>query len=445
MFEQQSFEQEKPAAVTQGGELFNNYEVKSWELSPRLYKILGVSALFNVLAIALFSQADILTMKGCDSPFVGRVCQVLDTVYVGTVLLGTDRDYVDLEYERIDLGSSEITMIDVSNVAPPLSYPEGYFQLANPEQFMTSEDGSLPSGFLAPGIPAGPIASNPTINTPPGGGLISRAPRVPRANPNAVRGDAPKSPFEFEDDAADDTASSNSNKPDTDEVAQTNTNTNTQPVSPVNPTNPVAGVDINRRPLEDLGNYVNELRGNNEVDLESEFTINARGRLTKEGYLDKRTFRFVSASSSDEKMVDVVKESIEAINNAGIFKYLEKLSGTEMELTLRQDLENISGIIQSQTESEMRARSIKTALDLAISFAISSKQGANASQNDKDELELLKNATVITEGKKVIIRFAVPKSVAHPMIERKLAEQAAEAKKPNGNAGKNSTGNTAGR
>src|SRR5690606_38318060 len=108
------------APVPDDGVLFNNYEIKTWEMSPRLDKILAASAIFNILAVVVIAQSNLLTMKGCDSPFVGRVCQVLDTVYVGAVLFGTERDYIDVVYDRIDLGSAEITMIDVSNEGPQL-------------------------------------------------------------------------------------------------------------------------------------------------------------------------------------------------------------------------------------------------------------------------------------------------------------------------------------
>ena len=136
MFEQHLFSEDAAEpARPEPGDLLYNYELKTWDLNPRIYKILAVSAIANILALVVIAQTNMLTMRGCDSPFVGRVCQVLDTVYVGKVLLGTEREYIDAEYDRIDLGDADITMIDVSNMEAPLSYPEGYFQIANPEQF----------------------------------------------------------------------------------------------------------------------------------------------------------------------------------------------------------------------------------------------------------------------------------------------------------------------
>ncbi|MFN2500972.1 MAG: hypothetical protein ABR530_03050, partial [Pyrinomonadaceae bacterium] len=122
------------------GDLFHNYEIRSWELSPRLYKILGMSALANVFALLVFAQTSLLTMKGCDSPLVGRVCQVLDTVYVGSQMFGTDREYVDAVYDKTELGDADITFVDVTGLTPPLSYPEGYFQIANPIEYQAALD-----------------------------------------------------------------------------------------------------------------------------------------------------------------------------------------------------------------------------------------------------------------------------------------------------------------
>src|ERR1700682_950570 len=102
MFEHSLYDQE-PAEPSREGDLFNKYEIKNWELGPRIYKIFVISALANMLALLFVAQTSLLTMKGCDSPLVGSVCQVLDTVYMGSLLFGTDRQYVDQAYEKTDL------------------------------------------------------------------------------------------------------------------------------------------------------------------------------------------------------------------------------------------------------------------------------------------------------------------------------------------------------
>ena len=174
-----------------------------------------------------------------------------------------------------------------------------------------------------------------------------------------------------------------------------------------------------------------------------DFVVNASGKLTKDGKLDPKSFRYVKAESNDVKMIDVVKESIEAINDSGYLQYLKELSGKDFALMLQQDDLNITAVVQSELESDTRARSIKSSLDFAIGLAKMKKTAADADQNDKDDLILLESAKIEIDGKKVIIRFVIPKEIALPMIQRKLAEQKAKPRQPNGNAAAKPGDNTA--
>ena len=129
MFEQELYDQQASQLHTQPGDLFFNYEIKNWNFTPRLYKILAISAVFNIVALLVVSTSGVLTARGCNSPFVGRVCQVLDTVYVGSLLFGTESEYADMDYTKTELEDADVTFIDVTGVEPQLTYPEGYFQL----------------------------------------------------------------------------------------------------------------------------------------------------------------------------------------------------------------------------------------------------------------------------------------------------------------------------
>ncbi len=189
MFEQESYNQELSEVPTHPGDLFHNYEIRNWNFTPRLYKILAGSAIFNILSLFVIASSGMLTTRGCDSPFVGRVCQVLDTVYIGSVLFGTESEFADVDYAKTELEDADVTFVDVTGVTPPLNYPAGYFQLANPEQqFSNVTDPIAGNGFIAPGIPY----SNPTIG---GKGLINTPPITPNANPNAIEGDLPTDPL----------------------------------------------------------------------------------------------------------------------------------------------------------------------------------------------------------------------------------------------------------
>ena len=433
MFEQELYNE--PSAVkTQEGDLFHNYEVRNWELGPRIYKILAASAILNLAVLGFIAQTDLLTRKGCDSPWAGRVCQVLDMAYVGTMLFGTEREYVDKEYEKIDLGDSDITFIDASNIEPRFSYPSDYDKYANPEKYAAEQA----------------AAQNPISNytgsfpDPSTNDLLSKAPELPKPNNDAVIGAIPDSPFSVGDSANTSTVKRGRNRPgvnrphtdntNTDQtVAQNDSNTNSNTNTAIN-TDPVAAVEINKRPMAELGNTINAIREKGQLNLESEFVVNGIGKLDKTGKLDPKTFRYVKTAGTDEALVNVVKDSIEAINEAGYLAYIKDIIGKELNFTFQQDKENIQAVFQSDLDNDSLAKQRKTSLDLLIAIAKQRKQGENASADDKDDLVLLDGVKTEAIGKKLVITFVVPKAIAHPMIQRKLAEQAAEMKKPNGAA-----------
>ncbi|MEO7673748.1 MAG: hypothetical protein ABIU09_06690, partial [Pyrinomonadaceae bacterium] len=193
MFEQESYNN-ATQIESQDGDLFNNYEIKNWDYSSTIYKILAISAVLNIGVLAFIGQTNLLTLRGCDSPFVGRVCQVLDMAYVGTVLFGTEREYVDMEYEKTDLGDAEITYIDVSGETPPLSYPEGYFQLANPVQYaMLQQQAENPSSFT--NTPGMNFPGFPTPSNNDGDLLKQRAAPPPMPSVNPFQDDTPAATF----------------------------------------------------------------------------------------------------------------------------------------------------------------------------------------------------------------------------------------------------------
>ena len=224
-------------------------------------------------------------------------------------------------------------MDDRTGDTGPFEYPEGYFDVANPEP--------APGDELA--------LNNPTLNfTPPsfpsssGSSVLDRKPKLPKPNKDAAVGNLPDSPFEVADDEEEDETPTVGNlrngrrkppantkptpdgTPTPDEtVAENDPGKNGQTPN-ANPTG--SGLDINKRPLVDLANQVNELREKEGVDLQGAFTVKASGKIDKTGKLDPRSFKFERAEG-DEKLVGLVEESIEAINVAGYLQYLKDLSG----------------------------------------------------------------------------------------------------------------------
>ena len=428
-------------------ELFGRYEIKNWNWTPRLYKILAFSAIFNILFLVAVAQTDILRTKACDSPLVGGFCQVIDTLYVGGKVLTTDSGFVDKEYERTELENSEIVWLDKTAMEQPLEYPAGYFQIANPENYMTDQNGTIPgiSDFPA-GITPNPSVStpNPTIINPTtpnpttsgNSGVFSRKQRLPKNKQGIVPDMSDVNVPKVDDDKTD------TKDPKNTDTTATTKETKDNPVKS-NPSSDSVPVDVqlNRQPLIDHGKYVSEKLNKNEVDLKTPFVVQARGKLDKDGKIDQKTFKIVQAQSDDKDMIDIIVRSIAAMSDSGYLQYIKQLSGKDLDLSLSQDEQNISAVVESEMESDKRANSLKTALNFAISIVKSKKKDAiddgSSDSNDVDDLALLEGAKVETNGKKIIIKFDIKKDIAQPMLERKLKisrETPSQQTKPNGTA-----------
>ena len=447
MFEQSLYEPERVVSPLQEGDLFYDYEIKNWELTPRIYKILGAAAGANLLAILIIGQTSLLTMKGCDSPLVGRVCQVLDTIYVGSKLFGTDRDYVDAVYEKTELGDSEITFVDVSGETPPLSYPEGYFQLANPEEFALQQQMALNPAFDAtvPGY-------TPNISTIPptsGNSLLDTQPVMPTPNPSVVQGDLPT--FGGSGRVASGPRSNRrkgnrpvvteSNKPDEDDTASAEPKPSETPNTPPLTSESVTGVAINKKPLTDFADEVVLKWDAKQVDLDKPFTVVLNGVLTPDGKLDRQKSKFdVSKQAGDPEMIDVAKAAMEAVGDSGFLTYLKNLDVDKVTVTLVQDNDKITAVVSSLQKTPEKAKTVASGLSFAIMV------GKSTVKNPSDERTLLDGAKVIADGNSFVLNFVLPKPVAQEMITRKLKE--AQAKKtqqgqPSGDLDKKSDGKTA--
>jgi hypothetical protein len=461
MYEQQSYQyppvsMPEPAPLAEG-DLFRHYEIKSWELSPRIYKILAISAILNIAAVLFAAQTSLLTRKGCDSPLVGSVCQVLDTVYVGSLLFGTPREWADVTYDRTKLGDDEdVTFIDVTNESKPLTYPEGYFQIANPEQQMDLaliDDGTVddlaPGGFNSssniPGMPPGFPMNHPSQ----GNSLFDTQQHVPKQNPHVLDGGP------LPGTSTGGTASNHNpigrkngrggriiqpNPAASPEASPEDTTAENKPPAKdpnadkkVDPTEPITEDQINKRPFVDLAKTINDLLDKNQVKLDSPIMIAATGKIDKKtNKFDPKTFIYQKTDSQDKMLIEVVKEAIEAMNDSGYLVYLTALSGKNLSIQILQDENNVGALIQSELENENKAKSISSGLNLIISGKKQAKEAATADQNDKDDLLLLQNAAVTAQGKKLVIGFNIPKADLQRMIQRKLADQRNQPKQPDG-------------
>lgn len=426
-------------------ELFDHYEIKSWSWTPRIYKIFAFSAIFNILFIVTVAQTNILRAKACDSPLVGGFCQVLDTLYVGGKVLSTDAEWGSRDYEQDKISDADVVWLDKTGIMEqPLNYPAGYFQIANPEQFLPEQNGMIPgmTDFptainSSPAMP-NPTTVNPTINpTFPrnNGGAFTRPARTPKVKGNEITGDFPTIGDMIPGDATNDATNNATKKPKDETVAENKAKTESK--QPDIKTPSVDGkVDVNRKPLDDFGNMVNDKIAKESLDVTKPFEIVMVGAITKDGKIDTdpKKSRFIK-QEGDEKMVEVVKEAIEAIGESGVLAYLKNIDVENVTLQFVQTDNEIKVVVISDQKSAEKAKSKASALNLIMSAAM-------LTAKTDDEKALLNSSKVTNSDKNFVINFNLTKEIAHPMIKRALEK--AEAKRKQAEETKpNSTAQTA--
>lgn len=433
MFEQESYSFDAtPVEPLREGDLFYKYEVGRWSLSRRIYTILGVSALLNLAFFTVIAQTPVLTARGCDSPFVGRVCQVLDMAYVGSALFGTDREMADVEYTRTKLGEAEeVVWIDQTGIAPQLQYPEGYFQLANPEQF--DNQPISPTGDPA-AFPGFPTANFPGITpTQPGKSLIDTPQYTPKKNKNAVVGGDLDSPFADSDDTATKSGNGKSDKPakgkdPKDETTAKNDQAKVTPEAGAEDESKADkfGIFINKRPLREKAQETIADVEAKKVALDRSFKVIITGTIglsdDKKTIILKNPKPVVDKNSApnDPAMEELVQEWIIAVGDAGWLGYLDKLKAKQLVITVEQNDQELVASVRADQPTENTASTAASGLGALLQIA--------AGGAKDDEKVFLEKAEVKAEGKTFVLNFKIPKPVVQEMIKRKLDEAAAENK-----------------
>lgn len=176
---------------------------------------------------------------------------------------------------------------------------------------------------------------------------------------------------------------------------------------------------INRQPLREFGEYIKNKVESNEVDFDKPFKVVLEGVLTKDGRFDREKSKFIS-SDGDAQMVEVAKNAIEAIGDSGVLIYLRNMDAEKIKLTVAQNGEIFSTIIESEHKDKNRALVSASGLNAAFSGLklVSEKGLGKFDENSKILINHLQSAKV--EGKNVILNFALPKQTFKEMLLRSL-------------------------
>jgi hypothetical protein len=445
-------------------ELFETYyEINKPHTSPMLWKVVGATLAIHFVAFITLSQVNLLQTKACDSPYIGKVCEVLDAAYIGSVFLGTDRTSVNEPYKKTELEDADITFVDVSNMEP-FKYPEGYFEPEIVENDLAVVDpngnpianSASPNGI--PGFPGIPATVNPTMpaqNFPNvnslgnkkgslGGNSFGKNQKLPPPAKKVISSDDLDG-FEI---VGKNSTDDKNNKKDRKVISPTPTpkseilsnkspglpdlGGSKTPKSDKTPkpqtSDAVADVKINKTPLTDMAGNLFAKMSANEVDLRQSFTVQMNGTLTADGLFDdspdpktKKPKSIFVISDGNEKTVEAVKEAIEALGDSGWLGYLRNLGVEKVSFKLIQDDENLRAEIVSDQPDEEKAKKISNGFNLLLKLALLKKLGA-------DEKLLLESAKVTPNGKSFVLNVILPKDVVQALIEQKKKEHEAKAK-----------------
>jgi hypothetical protein len=419
-------------------DFLQGYEIKNWEFSPRIYKIMAAAAVFNVLGLLVLAQTNIMSTSACESPFVNRVCSVLDAVYVGSKLMAGEKDYVVKDYNETEIQDADVVWVDSTNAEPQMSYPTGYFEIANRDELAAerlaqemAENGYNTTPYTPGTIPP----STPPAYTPPsvtrrplpkgrGSSLVNKKPVYPKKKDNITKGKVDDDLYET--DAEEDVADKDNKAEDKDK------NEDKNPIrdKTVTDSNPVTEVEINKKPLQDFADNVVDKWAKKEIDLNKQFVVRMVGRIKPDGRLDAKNSKFdTDAEKGDQKMIDLAKGAIEAVGDSGWLTYLKNLGATEIVITVMQNEDNIVARIESPMKTESEARTMASGMNMLLS---TTKQLVKLGEDETKLLNAAKQST--SNGKVFILDLQMTKPEAQEIINRKLNEAwAKKQKEQNGN------------
>jgi hypothetical protein len=185
-------------------------------------------------------------------------------------------------------------------------------------------------------------------------------------------------------------------------------------------------ISINKHPLRDFAQFVNEKVTAKEVDLNAEFLIELEGVLNKTGKFDIKQTKFTK-SEGDKQIVDIAKTAIEAVNDSGWLVYLKELGVSKIFVKFQQDKENITVNIKSEMESNNRANAITSMVRTLLMIGkLKKQQEIEGMITNKasltDEIRLLESLNSSSEGKFFVLNFSMAQGVKQEMIERRLKE-----------------------
>ena len=109
---------------------------------------------------------------------------------------------------------------------------------------------------------------------------------------------------------------------------------------------------------------------------------------------------------------------VAALNDSGFLTYLSPISkdnpGSTVRITVKQGASEVEAVVESETTSPERAKSLASVLNNLLYFGAGSRAG-------KDEEKIMKNTNATPDGKKVVVNFSMPRQDVVDLIKKQMA------------------------
>jgi hypothetical protein len=361
--------------VREMAELFEQFEVDRVPRWPMLARLLGGSIVlhFIMLACVLYVPA------------------VRDALNIAAMY--SDTNMVSRDYKKTNIEDRA----QILNL-PKFQYPEGYFAQAapTPDPF---------SGMIVQTAP--PMGITPPVMMPKMPNVKQTPPPVP--SPSA----SPSPSVDPKDPAA---ALAATGKPKTADEAEAELTRVAAEGGVGRPSDEEVKDDFNNKPFKDWAKRVNDLKLEGKLDLNKPLDITIITDFDENGKL--KGTPLVSQKSGDPILTELAKELVAAMIDSNLMKFLKdpktkRLETRQLVVHIMMNDQEVVASVKSDAASEERAQQLSKTYNDMLKLGVIVRSG-------KDEGILMKNAKVTSEGKQLIINFAMPRQEATEMIKKQL-------------------------
>jgi hypothetical protein len=369
-------------------ELFANFEVNRESRWQILLKLLGGSIVLHVvfLAVAIY------------------VPSVRDAFNIAALVASTR--FVDKDYNRTVIGN-DVELLTITT--EKFRYPPGYW--------LTADENAAAAAALLAGVqpPADPFAPKIISQASSGMGFTPETGPSPSPSPSPSPGASPSpspqaSPSPSSQIAAEKDVTTDKAEAEKQAEAQ---KTLEETAKQGNVSLPDEN-EINKKALKDFAAYANEQKKAGKLDLNKPFEITIHAEMDEKGNLKNAQ---VTKAAGDENLVELSTRMVAALNDSGLLTYLSVLKasnpGATLTITIKQDDSEIVAYVESEVLSPAEALKLaKTFNGLLVAGSLLRK--------GKDEAVVMQNTSVVPDGKKVVVKLALPRQTVIDMLQKQV-------------------------